>query len=188
MKYHQNATAETIARTRDQWSGIIPFLRIIHRITDFDSIREALLLSFQVMNRPELDGQHNENIRRNDPWVLIADKWNDTNYNLGSKTYPELHEEFTNEIDIGHAKVAGMGELTPEKAKQKYMKMKSQMVIVRSKWRASGNGEGSIQKSRETSVDADSIEDQMDDAELVLMDANDKKNFLNGYSPSILYF
>ena len=81
-----------------------------------------------------------------------------------------------------------MGELTPEKAKQKHMKMKSQMIIVWSKWKASGNDKATLTRNRDTSSEIDNTKDVIDNHELDLMDANDEKNFLTGSSPSVLYF
>ena len=53
-----------------------------------------------------------------------------------------------------------MGKLTPDRAKQRYMKMKSEMMIVKNNWNASGNGDGNL----------DPISPQ-------LIDASSKKNF-----------
>ena len=68
---------EKASSKRDQWGGIIPFLRLIHCLLDSNEIRSALQLSFTVMTREELDGRNNEEIARPCPWAMAADKWND---------------------------------------------------------------------------------------------------------------
>ena len=170
IEIYTKAKEEEEAHTRDHWKGIQPHLRLIHCITDFDEIKEAFSMSFNVMSKEELDGRNNEFLKRNDPWIMISDKWNDENFNVKSVTYPDLHEDFSVEIDIGYSSVRKMGKLTPDRAKQRYMKMKSEMMIVKNNWNASGNGDGSL----------DRISHQ-------LIDANSKKNFLKGRSPAILY-
>jgi hypothetical protein len=155
-----------------KWRGIIPFLRFIHCLTDCDDIRNA-----------ELDGKHNEELMRKDPWVMVADKWNDPDFFLFSQKYPCLHREFVEEIVCSHINVVEMGQLTPEKAKRKYMDMKVQVVLMCQNWLASGNGDGS---RRVLAGDDDSVF-SADTASVELMDANDKANFLQGRIPSILY-
>jgi hypothetical protein len=56
-----NAEKEKNEKQRDQWSGLVPYLCLIHCLTDFDSIHAALQCSFTVMTCDQLDGRHNEN-------------------------------------------------------------------------------------------------------------------------------
>ena len=167
---YKKVKEEEASHTRDHWKGVQPLLRLIHCITDFSEIKEAFSMSFNVMSKQELDGRNSEILKRNDPWIMISDKWNDETFNLKSTTYPDLHDDFSVEMDIGYSSIQKMGKCTPEKAKHRYMKMKSEMMIVKNNWNASGNGEGTL----------DRLSNQ-------LIDANSKKNFLRGRSPAILY-
>ena len=88
---------------------------------------------------------------------------------------------FENEIDIGFSNVEDMGHTSPDKAKSKYLKMKKEMLTVRNNWKRSGNGEGTLQRNKQN-LGGSYVEE-----EEVLIDANDKRNFLGGNSPAILY-
>ena len=177
----QNNLRATEKGKEAKWKGIVPFLRFIHCLTDCDDIRNAFLKSLTCKTRVELDGKHNDELMRKDPWVMVSDKWNDPDFFIYSQKYPHLHREFVEEIDCSHINVVEMGQLTPEKAKRKYMEMKVQVVLVRQNWLASGNGDG----SRRVRADDDDSVFSTDTASVELMDANDKANFLQGRSPSI---
>jgi K+/H+ antiporter YhaU regulatory subunit KhtT len=166
------------AATRDQWSGIVPFLRVIHCLTDHDEIKQAFQAHFVVMTRRQLDGRHNQLTMQQCPWTLAADKWNDPEYNPMSRIFADLHDEFGVEIDLSHDVVQQMGTLTGDKAKQKFSKLKNDLIIVKSNWEISGNGDGSLARV---------VRDDMDDTEMELINANDKCNFLQGKSPAVLY-
>ena len=114
---------------------------------------------------------------------MVADKWNDPDFYIYSQKYSRLHREFVKEIDCSHINVVEMGALTPQKAKRKYMDMQVQVVLVRQNWLASGNGDG----SRRVHAGDDDSDFSADTTSVELMDANDKANFLQGRSPSILY-
>ena len=77
------------ATSSNYWVGSVPvpFPRLIHCLVDFENIKEPFLKSFDTMTRQSLDGRFNDDIRRDSPWVLIADKWNDINYNPTSTPY-----------------------------------------------------------------------------------------------------
>ena len=171
--------AETFGK-RDQWSGIIPLLRLIHCLVDFDDIKEALQTSFSTKSRQEIDGRNNTETMRVDPWSLVADKWNDRGYNPNSTVFDDLHDEFRKCTDISHKQVEGMGKCTPDKAKKKFFSMKNDLIPIKNNWEKSGNGDGSVQASVRDDSSIDSSEQE-------LINANDKRNFLNGKSPAILY-
>ena len=164
---------------KQQWSGPTPFLRLIHAIFE-DDVRDVFQQHFTVLSREELDGRNNEDTMRRCPWIAVSDKWNDKNYNPTSKTYNDLHDEFVSEIDLRHSAIANMGNLSPDKAKSKFGKLKNDLIMVKNNWELSGNGDGSIERNRDNADDSD-------EDELEIINANDKRNFLNGKSPSILY-
>ena len=134
------------------------------------------------MTRVELDGRNNEDTMRRCPWILASDKWNDPHYNPVSMSFNDLHEDFTEQIDLGHSTVSRMGNLTAKKAKEKFMKMKNDLIIVKNNWEKSGNGDGSVRNNAIAE-----LADSDDETEMDLMNANEKCNFLNGKSPATLY-
>ena len=101
---------------------------------------------------------------------MTADHWNDETYTPLSNKYPNLHDQFKERIDISHEVVNDMGELMPDKAKAKFSKLKNDLIVVKTNWEKSGNGDGTL-----------------DESENALIDANDKRIFLNGKSAAILY-
>ena len=145
-----NAASTT---SSNYWVGSVPFLRLIHCLVDFENIKEAFLKSFESMSRQELDGRFNDNIRRESPWLLIADKWNDSDYNPTSTPYVTLHQDFQTAIDLSFDKVKNMGELTPDSAKARFFKMKNDLLVIKNAWELSGNGDGGIGRGAEDTVD-----------------------------------
>ena len=128
-----NAEAEkqssTNQNSRDQWSGMIPFLRLIHCLLDCDKIREAYHKSFTTMNKEELDGRNNPERMCECPWVMAVDKWNDEKYSVKSTVYQDLHDDFRQSINLDFESVKGMGTLTPDKAKSKSFKLKNELDL-----------------------------------------------------------
>jgi hypothetical protein len=51
-----------------------------------------------------------------------------------------------------------MGQLTAEKAKDRFLKLKMEVVTVRTKWMASGQGEGSIRHASDKTDDNSDME------------------------------
>ena len=102
---------------------------------------------------------------------MIATFWNDTNFNPKLTLYPNLHPEFSVDIDISFEAVKNMGELTANKAKAFYMRMRKELIIIKGNYEASGNGFGSAPSEGSSN---DFVGD-------------DRKDFLSVYSPAILY-
>ena len=169
-----NAASTT---SSNYWVGSVPFLRLIHCLVDFENIKEAFLKSFESMSRQELDGRFNDNIRRESPWLLIADKWNDSDYNPTSTPYVTLHQDFQTAIDLSFDKVKNMGELTPDSAKARFFKMKNDLLVIKNAWELSGNGDGCIARG---------ADDTLDNANNMI-NGNIKANFLNGKNVDCLY-
>ena len=182
LEANKKSETQKLNKARDQWSGIVPFLRLIHCIFEVDNTKEALQKSFTVMTRQELDGRHSEENMRACPWQLASDSWNDSDFNPVSSIYSHLHNDFHQTIDLSHSEVSAMGVLTPDKAKIKYNKMKNEVIIVKMNYEKSGNGDGSL---REPEVCSDSDEDEVEQS---LHNACDVSNFLSyGQSPACLY-
>lgn len=125
-------------------TGPAPFMRIIHCIGDDDDIKLAFLCSFDCLTREELCGRNNPASAREDVWQLVADKYNSKDFNPESILYPQAHEALAQLVDISFAAtVERMGQMTPEKAKAKFMEMKGHASVVQSKFEQSGSGDGS---------------------------------------------
>ena len=139
------------------------------------------------MTREELDGRHDSKIARPCPWAMSADKWNDPGYEVTSSAYHRLHDEFRHPLNLNHSNVNGMGHLTPAKAKAKFTTLKNNLVLVKTKWTASGNGDGSVLQQEEVQYDSDGNELDEDESGIVTCNANDLSNFIKGYSPAVLY-
>ena len=179
-----DANSTTSAR---QWSGMIPFLRLIHAICDFENIRSAFHKYFNVLTKDELDRMNRDDAVLTSPWTLASDKWNDPDFDCKSSIYADLHDEFSNEIDLSFVSVENMGSLTPDKAKQKFFKLKNDLVIVKSRYEKSGNGDGSVLVVEQNDDDSSQNSDEIDRDELQLMNANHKSRFLQDKSPATLY-
>jgi antitoxin component HigA of HigAB toxin-antitoxin module len=180
-----NAEKEKNEKQRDQWSGLVPYLHLIHCLTDFDLVCAALQHSFTVMTHDQFDGRHNENNMRKCPWTLASDKWNESNYNPKLSIYTNLLKD---SIDLAFSKVENMGICTPDKFKSKFSKMKNELVLIRTNYNKSGNGDGSAIETRNSST-GKTPKDELDknESNIAMMDCNKKGSFLNGRSSAVLY-
>lgn len=155
------------------WSGDIPNLRLIHCLIDFEDVRTAFLNSFNTKTRLEVDGRNTLNSMKKCPWKMISDKWNDESYNPCTTQIFNLHDDFCEIIDLSFSHVSKMEECTPSKAKDKFYKMKNDLIVVKNNWELSGNGDGCVARD---STEFDGI-----------INGNDKRKFLNGVSSVCLY-
>ena len=80
-----------------------------------------------------------------------------------------------------------MGHLSPDKAKQKFTKLKNNLVLVKTNWAASGNGDGAVLREREIEYGSDGEELDEEESEILTCNGCDMKNFLKGFSPAVLY-
>ena len=126
------------------WSGDIPNLRLIHCLIDFEDVRTAFLNSFNTKTRLEVDGRNTLNSMKKCPWKMISDKWNDEAYNPCTTQIFTLHDDFCEKIDLSFSHVSKMEECTPSKAKDKFYKMKNDLIVVKNNWELSGNGDGCV--------------------------------------------
>ena len=172
-------------KRHSNWTGTIPHLRLIHCIVDDDNIKAAYLRSLKVMNKDELDGKRNSMTMCVDPWEIICQKWMDPDFNPTSVAYPDLHQDFRFPIPLTHCKVEKM-LITADKAKDKFYEMKNILITVKSNWEESGNGDGKVVRVdtpvRQISKDFDVPRN------IQQVNGNDKRMFLQHYSPTILYF
>ena len=127
-----------------RWRGMKPFLRLIHVITDNDDIKQDFILSFECLERDELDGVNNPHTARKNIWDTIAEKFNDNEYNPSSDIYENLCDDFKESIDLSYDIVVanGTGNVDSNKVYSKYMETRSQMNDFISKFERSGQGAG----------------------------------------------
>ena len=108
-------------------------------------------------------------------------------YEVTSSAYHHLHDEFRHPMNLNHSNVNGMGHLSPDKAKQKFTKLKNNLVLVKTNWAASGNGDGAVLREREIEYGSDGEELDEEESEILTCNGCDMKNFLKGFSPAVLY-
>ena len=132
------------------------------------------------MKRYELDGRHNPLSARPNPWQLASQYYNNPSFNPVSTAYPDLHSAFAVEIDCSWDAVQHLGPISPEKAKDKFSKMRVETNIVMNKWNRSGNGEGSTPRP-------DECTDEYDPNDHLGGSSEDRANFLGTSGPHILY-
>jgi len=75
-------------------SHIVPYLRLIHCITDKDDAKVPFLRSFSVETRKEVE----ERKLIKDAWEIVSEYINYPTFNVTSSSYPMLHEGFSSFI------------------------------------------------------------------------------------------
>ena len=83
----------SLAIKHGAWTGQIPYLRLIHCITDCDATRHAFLHRNDVMSREELDAQGSSD-RPKTGFETIAHKWNDPSFNPTTRI-SSCHDDFS---------------------------------------------------------------------------------------------
>jgi hypothetical protein len=140
----QRATDEdketAIALKHGAWSGRIPFLRLIHCITECDLTRHAFLHRNDVMERAELDAQNSPE-RPRTGYEVIADKWNNPFFNPKSKL-SSCHEDFRVVYDLSHLKVAHLAPADALSMKNRLSSIRSVLLRMITGWEQSGQGDG----------------------------------------------
>ncbi len=99
-------------------------LRLIMALVDSDEIRHAYTKRNDISNeRIVLDNQKSVEKRARTVWELLADKWNDIEFEPESEVFEELHSEYSRTIKIPHHKVALLSLATPDKVQEKISTM-----------------------------------------------------------------
>jgi hypothetical protein len=127
-------------------------MRLIHALVDHDEIKAKFL------NRLDLPAgrsavENREQIRATNVWHLMANKWNDKNFEPETASMPEVHSEFALSDVILHIEVAHLTPATAEKVEDKWSSMILEMNRCIANWQKSGQGEGGIN-------DADNVSDR----------------------------
>ena len=96
----------SLAIQHGAWSGQVPYLRLIHCITDCDENRSAFLKRNDMKTREELDAARSP-IRPKSAYDMIAEWWNCPLFNPKTKV-STCHVDFDIEIDLSYSKVANL--------------------------------------------------------------------------------
>ena len=108
----------SLAIKHGAWTGQIPYLRLIHCITDCDATRHAFLHRNDVMSREELDAQGSSD-RPKTGFETIAHKWNDPSFNPTTRI-SSCHDDFSIAHNLSHA-VAHITPLILLESKMDYL-------------------------------------------------------------------
>ena len=178
---NKNGTAAAAAAGKaPSFRGTTAHLRLIEAVIGAEDSRMAYLKDLNSLKRHELDGRHNPLSARPNPWQLASQYYNDPSFKPVSTAYPNLHSALAVEIDCSWDAVLHLGPISPEKAKDKFSKMRVETNIVMNKWNRSGNGEG-------TTPRPDECADEYDPNDHLGGSSEDRANFLGTSGPHILY-
>ena len=160
--------------------GVVWILRMIHCLVENDDARIAFSKIYDSLDRSELDGKKNPETARVSGWQVIADHFNDPNFNPRSTAYPLLHKSFKASICLSHAEVVKHGPIDATKVKDKFSEMRSKLAIIKTNHDASGQGEGSLTNDE---IAAGSEEGTLPS----VGNFDDRANFIGTESPTLLY-
>lgn len=130
----------SLALKHGAWTGPIPYLRLIHCITDCDDTRHAFLHRNDVMERAELDAQGSSE-RPTTGYEVIAQKWNDPTFNPKTKI-SSCHDDFCVEHDLSHVEVAHIVPADSVGIKNRLSSIRSVLLRMIQNWEESGQGDG----------------------------------------------
>ena len=183
----QRAKSKDLANSEGagNWSGMAPFLRMIHATLEDDQSRLQYQKSFDISTREQVDGRHNAATKKVDVWERVAELWNNSDFKPKSQIYGHLHNDFAAPIDISFEAVSGMGALSPKKAKVKFTGLVAKLNTVKAKWEASGQGIGGRLEGQ--SDESENGTNVIDDENEFGSGALAKADFLNGKTPVVLY-
>lgn len=129
-----------IAMQHGAWTGPLPYLRLIHSITDCNETRLAYLKRNDPKTREELDAA-NSPIRPKTAYEIIADKWNDPDFHPVTQV-SNCHVDFASSIDLCHSKVASLTPADAIGVQNRLSSMRVTLLRIIEKWEQSGQGDG----------------------------------------------
>jgi hypothetical protein len=91
-------------------------------------------------------------------WELVADLWNDINWEPTTQVFPELHSDFIVGETIHHDLVLDMRHATAEHIQNKYVSMNAALNRVIGNWERSGQGEFGYQGEGDYDAEEDGEE------------------------------
>ena len=128
----------TVVAMDKQWRGSVPYLRMIMSLTE-DDIKQQYILHGTKKTRAELDAR-NSDVREKTVYELIADRWNDENFNPVVPSFM-VHEDFRCPTDCAFEFVKEMTPATGEKVRDVISHMRANLNRIISNWEQSGQGD-----------------------------------------------
>ena len=172
-----------LAMQHGAWTGPLPYLRLIHAITDCNETRMAYLRRHESFDREELDA-HNSPIRPKTAFEIIADKWNDPDFHPVTSV-SSCHVNFASPIDLCHSKVAALVPADAIGIQNRISSIRVTLLRIIEKWEQSGQGDGGMYDESEEpqqSSNWGTLEGRAQEA----LDC--RENFLGGAPSWYLYF
>lgn len=146
-----------------QLKPAIPFLRLIHCISDVDEIKSAYVRRASKKLRPELDAQKSDD--RPKSWgEMLSEKWSDPTFNPKTQIRC-ISKDFLTEIDMSWEAAKHYQAPDPDQCESKIQDMKAMVTRIILNWEASGAGECGLATAvnYESDQDNDSVDFDDDD-------------------------
>jgi hypothetical protein len=137
-KFRTVIAAAEQSTSEKNWRGAVPYLRIIMLLTE-DDIKEEFIKHGMNKTRLELDARNSE-IREKTVFELIAERWNDENYNPVVPSFL-VHEDFRRPTDCSYEKVKDLLPATGEKVRNTISHMRASLNRIIANWEQSGQGD-----------------------------------------------
>jgi hypothetical protein len=116
---------------------------LIHALVDHDKIKAKFLNCFNLP-AGQFAVKNREPIHATNVWHLLADKWNDKDFEPETVSLPEVHSVFAlSDINL-HLEVADLTPATAENVEDKWSWMILEMNCCIANGQKSGEGEGGI--------------------------------------------
>lgn len=129
-----------LAMQHGAWTGAVPYLRLIHAITDNNDTRMAYLKRNDPKTREELDAANSPN-RPKTAYEIIAAKWNDPDFNPVSRV-STCHVDFATPMDLSHSTVASLVPADPIGVQNRLSSIRVSLLRIIERWEQSGQGDG----------------------------------------------
>ena len=144
LKAQQEEAAERDAM-EGNWTGQYPYLRLMHCLVDHDDMKHAFLHRHDLNgDRGTIDGRNSDECRDISVWEMIADKWNDKDYEPVTEVISEENGFFTPpyaaEINLSFSNVHRMSTATADKCHTVFQKMMVSLRRAKVKFEGSGKG------------------------------------------------
>lgn len=172
----------TIALKHGAWIGALPYLRLIHAITDSNETRMAYLRRYDPKSREELDAGNSPS-RQKTAYESIAEKWNDPDFNPVTRV-STCHVDFASPIELPHSKVRSLIPADAISVQNRLSGIRVSLLRMIERWEQSGQGDGGRSESNygEQSFGWGQLEGRSQEA------LDRRENFLGGNPSWYLYF
>ena len=171
-----------IAMQHGAWTGPLPYLRLLHSITDSEETRLAFLKRSQSKTREELDAANSPN-RPPTPYELIAAKWNDPDFNPVTRV-SSCHVDFNTSIDLSHETVASLVPADAIGVQNRLSSIRVALLRIIERWEQSGQGNGG--RNEDEDGEPASLFGRLEGRSQEALD--NRENFLGGNPSWYLYF